>query len=317
MQNIAYIMALSKIKGLGKKTLQTIVNDVFQLSDFDNVYLLLEQLCSKYKRIQKIDKDQFERLFSDSMKTLEQQTILGIKTIKMGDVDYPNSFYNLEQPPLYFFLKGDIDALNKDGIAVIGTRHVSAHGRKVGEHLGKYLAGKNWSVISGLADGCDTSGHVGCLQGNGITIAIVGTPLDQVYPKSNEHLQEKILANNGCVISEYPIGAATSPYNFIERDRLQCGLAKGLIVVETGLKGGSYHAINGAFSLNKPVACYQFNESHYASYPNSLGNQKMIIEGKAIPLYDAYSIDCFLNKCSDLARPTDSNTRFEMIPLFN
>lgn len=297
MSSIAYAMAFTKIKGLGKKTLIKIADEILNVSTVNEAHLLLENLCQQYKRIQHISIEELETLVNNAEDILKRQSEMGIETIAMGDDDYPIAFMALDEPPLYFFVLGNRKALHMNGVAIVGTRNVSEYGRKIGEHLGKYIALKGWSIISGLAEGCDTSGHVGCLQGDGYTVAIVGTSLDQVYPKSNVALQEKIIKDNGCVISEYPIGTPASPYNFIERDRLQCGLAKGVIVVETGLKGGTYHAIKGAIKLHRPVACYKYNDTHYAAYPHSLGNQKMIGEKTVIPLYDAPSIDAFLAKC--------------------
>lgn len=316
MRNIAYAMAFAKIKGLGKKTLIKIANEILNVSNVNDAYLLLEELCQQYKRIQQVSIEELSALVENAENILKQQADMGIDAIAMGDDDYPISFMSLEDPPLYFFSLGNRKALHMNGIAIIGTRNVSEYGRKIGEHLGKYIALKGWSIISGLAEGCDTSGHVGCLQGDGYTVAIVGTSLEQVYPKSNTALQKEIIKKNGCVISEYPIGTPASPYNFIERDRLQCGLAKGIVVVETGLKGGSYHAINGAIKLHRPVACYKYNDIHYAANPYSIGNQKMIVENTAIPLYDAPSIDAFLVKCLGEEPKDNKKALYEEMSLF-
>lgn len=82
------------------------------------------------------------------------------------------------------------------------------------------------------------------------------TPLNQVYPKENADLAKRIIRENGCLLSEYPVGSKMQPHNLVDRDRLQCGLARGVlargvIVVEAGLKGGTYHAVNGARKLKK------------------------------------------------------------------
>ncbi len=314
-QNILYAMAFSKVSGLGAKTLFKFHEQILRLNNKDDAYLLLEELCEKNKRIQHISKKQFLPIVQKMetiMETHEKNNIIAVSAL---DKEYPRSFLVLKLPPVYFFAKGNLNALQMPGVAIIGTRKVSNFARKVGEHLGKYVASKGWTVISGLAEGCDTAGHVGCIQAKAVTIAIVGTPLDQVYPKSNARLQDEILSCNGCVISEYPIGAAVTPYNFIDRDRLQCGLAKGVIVVETGLKGGSYHAINGAVELHKPVACFQFNPKYYSENMQSLGNQKMISDKTAVPIYDGPSIDAFLESCKE-KKAVQTESGIQEISLF-
>lgn len=299
MHRAINIIALSKIKGLGSKTLFNIVQSGIDLSDATDAYAMFEMVCHKYKRIQRISKDEFDKNVDVAAELLNKQKELGIDIVCMSDAEYPHNFYALETPPVYFVAKGNINALKQNNIAIIGTRETSDFSMRVGEHLGKYIASKNWAITSGLAEGCDTAGHVGCLQAKGIAIAIVATSLDTVYPKSNEKLQEEILSNNGCVISEYLIGAKITPYNFVARDRLQYGLANGIVVAETGLKGGTWHAINGAINLKKPIACYNYKDEYYLQHEKSLGNQKMIKDNVAMPLYSAMSIDSFLNKCSN------------------
>lgn len=294
-------MAFSKIKGLGAKTLSKYKNAINTLRTDDDAYVWLKQICELYKRVQLVSKDLFLSSCENAHNVIVKQKEQGITAISMMDEYYPKGFLALDDPPLYFFAKGNKEALIKDGIAVIGTRQVTNHSRSVGERFGQVLAEKGWTVVSGLAIGCDTSGHVGCLRGEGITIAIVATPLDQVYPKQNTQLQEQILENNGCVISEYPLGEKFSPYNLVARDRLQAALAQGVIVVATGFTGGTYHAINTAEKIRKPVGCFNYKDTYYEKDPHALGNREMIKSGRAIPLYDQNSIDDFLYKCKPQA----------------
>lgn len=297
MMHVELIMALKQVKGLGAKTLAGNIEAITKLKTESDAYLFLEELHQRHKRIEVVSAHDFSIIISNIKKILNKQESLGIQIVTIDDNVYPEGFLHVDNKPLYFFAKGNLAALKKRNIAIIGTRNVTDFSKKVGEHLGKYIASKNWAITSGLAEGCDTAGHIGCIQAKGTAIAIVATPLNEIYPKSNTKLQQDILDNDGCVISEYHIGAATSRYNFIERDRLQCGLADGVAVIETGLKGGTWHAINGAIKLNKPVACYKFKDEYYQQYEHSLGNQKMIQNKTADALYDADSINIFLDKC--------------------
>ena len=305
-------LAFSMVKGLGAKTIRKIVPQMKDAKTQEDAYLLLEQLMQKSKRIEKTSRELFFSYVKDAEKILAEQEKDGVVAISMGDVAYPESFLKLDDPPVVFFAKGNVDALMQKGIAVIGTREVSDFGRQVGEHIGRYVAKSEFTVVSGLAAGCDTSGHRGCLDAGGITVAIVATPLNKVYPASNTALAKEILDKNGCFISEYPYGAPTSSFNFVARDRLQCGLANGVIVVETGLKGGTHHAVNGALKLGKPLACFNYKNEHYEKVDQSKGNRMLIQSGKADAIDTEDAMKAFLAKCGTVQKTNGGNSEDEM-----
>ena len=300
---IAYIMAVTKIKGLGPKTLLPYLQDKKYIETEEAAYKMVSQIYQENSRIKIIPtKEEFSCWIKEAKACLDKQDTLDIHGICYGDKDYPNGFKSLDKPPLYFFYKGNKKALKQEGIAVIGTRNVTPYTETIGKHIGSYVAQKGLTVISGLALGSDTAGHTGCLQAKGTTIAIVATALDTVYPKKNAPLQNEILANGGCVISEYPIGTPFIARHLVERDRLQSGLAKGVIVAATGEIGGTWHAVNEAFSLNKPVAYFDYTKCKkydYKNDPHVLGMSKMKIKG-AKPIFYGREVDVFLKSCVQL-----------------
>lgn len=157
--------------------------------------------------------------------------------------NYPESFKSIEDYPIVLFYKGDINLLNSDKLcSIIGTRNPSDTAKKIGIEVSKKMTQKGYVVVSGLAEGCDTLGHRGCLDANGKTVAIVGTGLDTVFPKSNIDLQQEILNKGGLVISEYPIGFKGASFSFVQRDRLQAACAECVIVIQTSVNGGTMHA---------------------------------------------------------------------------
>lgn len=294
------IMLLSSIKGLGKKTLNKInIKELYYLTE-NNVWdYIIDVLAKKHTRIKpETDRTKQTELLDKTKIIIEQTRQNNIEIIIKYQDNYPKSFLNLDDAPIMFFAQGNIMALQTNSAAIIGTRNVSPLGYKIGVRFGEFLTEHEYTTISGLAEGCDTAGHIGTLNKNGITIAVLPTPINNIYPKSNAKLKDEIISSGGCVISEYPIGSSVSKSNFIERDRLQCGLASGIIAVETGIHGGSMHAINGALKLNKPVGCFSFKPEHYNEYINSCGNRMLIEEHKALPLTNGESIANFLNLCS-------------------
>jgi DNA processing protein len=110
-------------------------------------------------------------------------------------------------------------------------------------------------VVSGLALGCDTQGHRGCLEESGTAVAVLAHGLDEVHPNANRPLAEEIVAKGGCLVSEYPIGTEPKPNQFITRDRIQSGLSDAVVVIETGVNGGSMHTVRFAKRQRRLVMC--------------------------------------------------------------
>ena len=123
------------------------------------------------------------------------------------------------------------------------------------------FAKENYSIISGLAIGCDTYAHQGCLDANGMTVAVLSSGLNTIYPIKNIELAERIVDNNGCLLSEYPIGVASFKNNFVERDRIESGLSLGTIVIEANIKSGSMHTANFTLKQKRALACLNINKS--------------------------------------------------------
>lgn len=299
MNTFLTLYTLLKIKGIGPTTINKLGKQlVTSIETSKDIHDLISELASNNARIHTISIDEIETFFDAGKMVLEKHDRLSIKAINCFEDTYPDNFKNIPSPPIILYAKGNITSLKQPGIAVIGTRNISPYAKKIGQRIGEIVADNGLTVISGLAIGCDTAGHVGCLKADGTTIAIVATPLDQTYPEENIPLEKQILENKGCVISEYPVGTPGSPYHFIQRDRLQCGLANGVIVIETGKSGGTWHAINGCMKLKKPLGCFSFTKEHYSRYMHSLGNKQLIENMQAVALYDKATLQRFLEACN-------------------
>ncbi|MFT6589704.1 MAG: DNA processing protein [Rhodoferax sp.] len=164
--------------------------------------------------------------------------------LALGDVDYPASLLNLEDPPLLLYLLGAGSLAGLNSLAVVGSRNPTPQGAANARQFAKTLAQAGLTIISGLALGIDGAAHEGALESLApndtrlVTVAVVGTGLDRVYPKSHLALAHQI-AQNGLLISEYPLGTPPLPANFPKRNRLIAGLAQGTLVIEAALKSGS------------------------------------------------------------------------------
>ncbi len=164
-------------------------------------------------------------------------------------------------------------------VAIVGSRHNTKYGEEVAYKLAYELGKRGVIVVSGLAYGIDSIGHRGCLDAGGITVAVLGTPIDQIYPRNHTSLAKEIIEKDGMIISEYAPGAKVYPkISFLERNRIISGLADIVVVVEAAEKSGSLNTATHALAQGKEVFAVPGNITN----PYSQGCNKLIKQG-AIP----------------------------------
>ena len=184
------------------------------------------------------------------------------RILSLADPDYPASLLNTEDPPLMLYAMGHcaawepgaLDALRC--VAIVGSRNPTPQGAINAREFGSALAQAGLTVVSGLALGVDGAAHQGALQGAGggsiATVAVVGTGLDRVYPKSHLDLAKQIAAQ-GLLLSEYPLGTPPMAAHFPQRNRIISGLSLGTLVVEAALQSGSLITARLALEQGKDV----------------------------------------------------------------
>ncbi|MDD2753370.1 MAG: DNA-processing protein DprA [Candidatus Portnoybacteria bacterium] len=177
---------------------------------------------------------------------------IGIITIL--DEDYPKLLKEIYDPPHIMYIKGELKQEDEFAIAVVGTRKLSTYGQQVTTCLSRELAQAGLTIVSGLALGIDTLAHLAALEQKTRTIAVLGSSIDRfsIFPAQNKSLAEKI-AQNGAVLSEYPMGSAALPHHFPARNRIVSGLSLGTLVVEAPQKSGAMITANSALSQNREV----------------------------------------------------------------
>ena len=162
----------------------------------------------------------------------------GHAVLALGEPGYPDLLANIPDPPLLLYIKGRSELLARPGLAIVGSRNASAQGKANAGAFAEALAGAGLCIVSGLALGIDAAAHEGALRARGSTVAVIGTGPDIVYPGRNRALSERI-GEEGCIVSEYPIGTPPLPGNFPKRNRIISGLAAGVLVVEAAAQSGS------------------------------------------------------------------------------
>jgi DNA processing protein len=162
----------------------------------------------------------------------------GNQVLTLIDAEYPPALLEIPDPPILIYVKGRSALLTAPSIAVVGSRNATVQGLNHAEKFSEALSHAGLTISSGLAAGIDAAAHQGGLRGIGSTIAVIGTGADIVYPSRNRNLAH-LIANDGCIISEYALGMPAIASNFPRRNRLISGLAKGVLVIEAAAQSGS------------------------------------------------------------------------------
>lgn len=180
--------------------------------------------------------------------------------------------------PEKLYLMGNVNLLEQEkNVAIIGARAADRNGCDKAYSLAADFAKKGYVVVSGLALGCDSAAHRGCLAAQGKTVAIVGSGLDIVHPMVNKDLQEMILNHDGLVISEYPLGVKATPKNLVLRNRLQAALSQIVVVAQCPAKSGTLYTVNFARRYGKEVRAARFDYHNEAT----AGNDMLLRDGIA------------------------------------
>jgi len=190
----------------------------------------------------------------------------GVQLVAMDDPLYPPRLRQIYDPPLVLYVRRNVDALARQGIAVIGTRHPTPYGIGMAERLACDLANRGLVIFSGLARGVDTAAHRGAVSAKGKTVAILGTGVDVLYPKENSRLAEQILSIGGALVSEFPLGTFAAPQNFPIRNRIISGMAFAVLVVEAAEYSGTRITARCALEQGRDVYAVPGNVTNKNSW---------------------------------------------------
>lgn len=185
---------------------------------------------------------------------LEQLKPLGADLLILDDGVYPPLLREIHDPPITLYVKGAWqECLDQPCVAIVGSRRCSTYGQNAASMLARDLAQRGVTVVSGFARGIDAAAHRGALEGGGRTVAVLGTGLDQYYPRDHRKLGADILAHGGAVVTQFPIGTPPVSENFPYRNRIISGLSLGVVVVEAAENSGSLITARLAIEQNREV----------------------------------------------------------------
>jgi DNA processing protein len=249
------------------------------ISAFGSPEAVLRAPVQHLMRIQGIDQATARKIktgiepsiFSNQMRLIKKHDV---DVISFWDNSYPDILKKIYDPPGLLFVKGALNSKDEKAIGIVGTRVPSQYGRMVTEQFCKDLTSHGLTIISGLARGIDTIAHDAALKEKGRTIAVLGCGIDRLYPPENKKLADRI-AQNGAVISEYPMGTLPEARNFPKRNRIISGLSLGVLIVEAGKKSGALITAFQALEQNREV----FAIPGPINSGKSIGANQLIKEG--------------------------------------
>jgi DNA processing protein len=211
----------------------------------------LERLRLRPEAVESIvAKDQHDKAAEE----IERVQSTGGDVLILDDGIYPALLREIFDPPITLYVKGNWkECLDNPCVAVVGSRKCSTYGQNAATMLARDLAKRGVTIVSGLARGIDAAAHRGALEGGGRTVAVMGTGLDQIYPRDHSKLVDDILARGGAVVSEFPLATPPAPQNFPYRNRVISGLSLGVLLVEAAENSGSLITARLAMEQNREV----------------------------------------------------------------
>lgn len=251
MKNVAYLLSLHLVNGIGPIRLRKIV-DYFQDPKlaWDAKDAELFSIGIPKSVIEKLKE---AKVNFDPESFLEKINKSNIKFLTFYDDSYPKSLKEIYDPPMVIYYRGNLQESDFRAIGVVGTRKVTGYGRLVTEEFTKGLVEAGFTIVSGLAKGVDTIAHQVAVAKKGRTLAILGGGIENIFPYENTSLAKQIASGFGAVISEFPPNAPHLPGNFPARNRIISGLSLGVLVTEAAQDSGSLITAHLALEQGKEV----------------------------------------------------------------
>lgn len=212
--------------------------------------------------------------FFDLKKELSELDSRKLSFISLADRAYPEKLKQIYDPPIGFYFSGQRSVLARPCVSIVGTRLASSYGLKHARRVAAALARIGFTIVSGMARGVDAEAHRGALEVGGGTVAVLGNGIDIVYPPEHFELYQT-LSEAGGIISEFPLGRRADKQSFPMRNRIIAGLSEAVIVIESGIRGGSMITANFALEGGREV----FALPGRIDQPQSQGCLKLIQEG--------------------------------------
>ncbi|RKX32487.1 MAG: DNA-protecting protein DprA [Candidatus Zixiibacteriota bacterium] len=251
LQNLADLIALNEIEGIGLGRLHQLLNT------FGSAGKALEASISRLTDVPGIGRETASTIIEKqdrkkAEKIVEKVNSKGWRFFIINESDYPRALKTIPDPPPYIFYLGEYEESDNRAIAIVGSRTATEEGRSFAENLAARLAENGVTVVSGMARGVDTAAHRGAMTAEGRTLAVFGSSLDIIYPPEGRNMAAKII-KSGCLLSEYLPGTEPFGPNFPKRNRIISGLSQGVVVIEAAERSGALSTAGHALQQNREI----------------------------------------------------------------
>ena len=255
MNHLLHDIALTFVEGVGASIGARLVRH------FGSAKAVFEQESPNLLAIQGVKKEivasiKNGKVIEKASSELEKCAKLGIKPLALNQSDYPKKLKNIPDAPLVIYCLGNIDFFYNKSVAVVGTRRITSYGKEITKELVKEIAYLQPVIVSGMAAGVDITAHLTAMEHKLCTFAVLPNGLNKVYPAEHKKYLRQVLNNNGCLISEFPLGTFADTQNFPRRNRIIAGLSDALVITESNIKGGAMFTARLAAQYNRDVFAF-------------------------------------------------------------
>jgi len=247
LTNFYFLHSLKGIPNLGVVKIKSVTENFKSLNEIDTSVFRKFNIFSEVEKI--IDNINNNRYPDEFLKIAERCRDNKIEITTVLDDDYPVNLRNIYDPPPFLYYKGKLYEKDRYSIGIVGTRYPSDYGRFSCLKIVKELSAMNIPIISGMAMGIDFLAHKKCLEHSNLTYAVLGSGINVIYPKSSKYIYDTIIEQGGAVLSEFDIDAKPDKVNFPRRNRIISGISLGVVIVESGIRGGSL--ITAEFTIDQ------------------------------------------------------------------
>jgi DNA processing protein len=243
------MLALSMLQGVGPATLRKVAAQGLVSA---SVEVLSQSISAIARALAVLDAwEVAQELAEKQCAAAEKAEAYVVSALDEG---YPILLSATKDDPFLLYVKGQLSKTPEKSVAIIGTREPTKHGEMIARRITEFFSGQHWSVVSGLALGCDALAHRAAIESGGHTVAVLAHGLQTIAPSQHRKLAQQILDSGGALVSEYRFGQGALPTQFVKRDRTQAGLAQGVVMIQSDLKGGSLHASRAALDYERWLA---------------------------------------------------------------
>lgn len=245
-----FLLSLSMLKGVGPVALKraSLISD-FCEKDIDDLANEISQVAKALS-----GGGDWQKAKDDAARQIEHAERHRSRILSPIDDEYPRSLAATRDDPFILYVKGSLAKHPEKSVAIIGTREPTMHGEVVAGRITRFFAEQGWSIVSGLAMGCDAIAHQTALEAGAHTVAVLAHGLQMIAPARHKSLANEIVAAGGALVSEYPFGQNVQNQQYVKRDRTQAGMARGVVMIQSDLKGGSLHASRAALDYGRWLA---------------------------------------------------------------